>query len=151
MLIFVSRVSSSSSSLDLPLPTTLTTTPPPHAQVGHMSNGLSSDVCDAVLATSKLFSPSFDGVLRRCYPYANLTDLSFLENKEGYIAGVTNPMFSSKDVWWDLLCDMESGRCTHSSHSKAASGLNRRRGASGSSGVASVSGGGCLVASLVLF
>ena len=36
------------------------------------------------------------------YPYANLTDLSFLETP-GYIAGVTNPVFEGNVSWWDLL------------------------------------------------
>ena len=55
--------------------------------VGHMSTMLSSDVCNAVLATCKLVAP-LTGIITRCYPYANLTDLSFLDNKDGYIAGV---------------------------------------------------------------
>lgn len=29
----------------------------------------------------------------------------------GYIAGVTNPIFESKD-WWDLLCNIETGKMT---------------------------------------
>jgi hypothetical protein len=85
--------------------------------VGHMSSMLSSDVCNAVLATCTLFSPPFVSMLTKCYPYANLTDLSFLEAPNGYVAGVTNPMFKSKETWWDLMCDMETGKCIHSPHS----------------------------------
>ena len=70
---------------------------------GHMSKTLSGAVCNAVLAICKLFSPTLQNVIQRCYPYANLTDLSFLESKNGYIAGVTNPMFNSKDTWWYVV------------------------------------------------
>jgi hypothetical protein len=40
--------------------------------------------------------------------YANLTDLSFLST-DGFIAGVTNPMFKTKKEWWDICCDIASG------------------------------------------
>ena len=102
--------------------------------VGHMSSMLSSDVCNAVLATCTLFSPPFVSMLTKCYPYANLTDLSFLEAPNGYVAGVTNPMFKSKETWWDLMCDMETGKCIHSPHSPVhGSGGGSGGGGSGSS------------------
>jgi hypothetical protein len=66
------------------------------------------DVCGMVLAACSLLSPPFPLVPARTFPYANLTDLSFLE-VNGYIAGVTNPMFASKPDWWDILCDIETG------------------------------------------
>jgi hypothetical protein len=99
---------------------------------------LSSDVCNAVLASCKLVSPPLKGILRRCYPYANLTDLSFLENPSGYVAGVTNPMFADKTDWWDVLCDIETGRCSggavlpnfHKNHKNLITSPTRRRGGS---------------------
>ena len=54
-------------------------------------NHAAQDVCRFVLAAASMVSPPVEGILRRVYPYANLTDLSFLETP-GYIAGVTNPV-----------------------------------------------------------
>lgn len=67
------------------------------------------DICDMVLTAAALISP-LPNILQRIFPYANLTDLSFLE-VEGYIAGVTNPMFLERDSWWDLACvlDLSNG------------------------------------------
>eukprot|EP01035_Chromulina_nebulosa_P019485 gene19485-25371_t len=52
-----------------------------------------------------LVSPPIN-TIKRVYPYANFSDLSFLE-VPGYIAGATNPMFQQKDTWWDLLCILD--------------------------------------------
>ena len=41
--------------------------------------------------------------------YANLNDLDWLEVK-GYIAGVTNPVFEGNSNWWDLLCNLDTGK-----------------------------------------
>ena len=65
-------------------------------------NHAAQDVCRFVLAAASMVSPPVEGILRRVYPYANLTDLSFLETP-GYIAGVTNPVFEGNVSWWDLL------------------------------------------------
>lgn len=64
-----------------------------------------ADVCACVLATAHMVCPPLSGTAlsRRLYPYANLTDLSFLDTK-GYIAGVTNPLFETKTGWFDVLC-----------------------------------------------
>ena len=48
-------------------------------------------------------------VLERCYPYTTLNNLDFLETP-GFIAGTTNPIFESHPEWWDVLCDIDSGR-----------------------------------------
>ena len=48
-------------------------------------------------------------ILQRCFPYTTLNNLDFLE-VEGYIAGSTNPIFESHPEWWDVLCDIDSGR-----------------------------------------
>ena len=65
-------------------------------------NHAAQDVCRFVLAAASMVSPPVEGILRRVYPYANLTDLSFLETP-GYIAGLTNPVFEGNVSWWDLL------------------------------------------------
>jgi hypothetical protein len=30
----------------------------------------------------------------------------------GYIAGVVNPMFAERMEWWDVLCDVATGKVT---------------------------------------
>ena len=64
------------------------------------------DVVSMVLACVSLVSPPIPNILRRTFPYATLSDLDFLQ-VDGYIAGVTNPMFASHDSWWDLLCTLD--------------------------------------------
>lgn len=71
-------------------------------------NQPAGDVCNYVLAMSSLVCPPLFGLIHRQYPYANLTDLSFLSTP-GFIAGVTNPMFKSKREWWDVMCDISNG------------------------------------------
>ncbi|KDO28207.1 hypothetical protein SPRG_06256 [Saprolegnia parasitica CBS 223.65] len=66
------------------------------------------EVCNYVLSMSALLCPPLVGILYRQFPYANLTDLAFLQ-VPGFIAGVTNPMFKGKKEWWDVLCDLSSG------------------------------------------
>lgn len=31
---------------------------------------------------------------------------------DGYIAGVTNPVFESHVEWWDILCNINTGKIT---------------------------------------
>jgi hypothetical protein len=51
-----------------------------------------------VLGCAALLSPPLNGLLlQRVFPYASLTDLSFLE-VPGFIAGVTNPV---GNAWGD--------------------------------------------------
>ena len=66
-------------------------------------------VCLAVLSSPLLVSPPCDGVLERCFPYTTLNNLDFLET-EGFIAGSTNPIFESHPEWWDVLCDIDTGK-----------------------------------------
>ena len=65
-----------------------------------------AEVAQMVHAAVGLVSPAIPGVIRRAFAYANLTDLSFLAI-EGYIAGVTNPMFEQHRAWWDVLCVLD--------------------------------------------
>ncbi|GAA5910867.1 AFI1/MesA family protein [Sporobolomyces salmoneus] len=72
-------------------------------------------VADLVLAACALASGcgtvlrGFEG---RCFPYTNLSNLDNLENVPGYIAGVCNPAFADRPTWWDVLCNIETGKIT---------------------------------------
>ncbi|CAM9254849.1 unnamed protein product [Ectocarpus sp. 12 AP-2014] len=70
-------------------------------------NHAAGDVCKIVLAACALVSPPIQqGILHRAYPYASLSDLSFLKTPS-YVAGVTNPMFETHREWWDVLCQLD--------------------------------------------
>jgi hypothetical protein len=73
------------------------------APAGHVSA--------AVLAAGSLLAPVVHGLASRCFAYANLNHLSWLEH-DGYIAGVTNPVFASRESWWDVLCNLDTGVVT---------------------------------------
>ncbi|KAI8321316.1 spindle pole body interacting protein [Martensiomyces pterosporus] len=73
------------------------------------------EVANYVLAAVALGSGG-GGVLRgfanRAFPYTNLTNLDTLLAFPGYIAGVTNPAFEEHPEWWDLLCNINTGKIT---------------------------------------
>ncbi len=69
-------------------------------------NHVAGDVCKFVLAACTMIAPPCYGIINKAFPYANLSDLSFLE-VEGYIAGVTNPVFESHPEWWDVMCQLD--------------------------------------------
>lgn len=74
-----------------------------------LGHGLAAEqVSNCVLSACRLVSPPLSGILKRAFPYAHLTDIRFLE-VEGYIAGVTNPIFQQHSLWWDLICDVPTG------------------------------------------
>ncbi|KAJ2557583.1 hypothetical protein EV175_001251 [Coemansia sp. RSA 1933] len=52
------------------------------------------------------------GFANRAFPYTNLTNLDTLLSFPGYIAGVTNPAFEEHPEWWDLLCNINTGKIT---------------------------------------
>ncbi|SMR42221.1 unnamed protein product [Zymoseptoria tritici ST99CH_3D1] len=77
--------------------------------LGH--NLPSSEVAEAVLAACALASGGLlRGFTRHAFPYTDLTKIDDLLKVPGFIAGVTNPAFSLKTEWWDLLCDLSTGR-----------------------------------------
>ncbi|KAK3075976.1 hypothetical protein LTR53_000153 [Teratosphaeriaceae sp. CCFEE 6253] len=77
--------------------------------LGH--NLPSSEVADAVLAACALASGGLlRGFTRHAFPYTDLTKIDDLLKVPGFIAGVTNPAFALKTEWWDLLCDLPTGR-----------------------------------------
>ncbi|KAF2192223.1 spindle pole body interacting protein [Zopfia rhizophila CBS 207.26] len=77
--------------------------------LGH--NRPSSEVAEAVLGACALASGGLlRGIVRHAFPYTDLTKIDDLLKVPGFIAGVTNPAFSHKPEWWDLLCDLPTGR-----------------------------------------
>jgi hypothetical protein len=87
--------------------------------LGH--NRPSGEVAEAVLAACALASGGvLKGFTRHAFPYTDLTKIDELLKVPGFIAGVTNPAFSYHPEWWDLLCDLPSGRIKISSCIEAA-------------------------------
>ncbi|KAF2141634.1 uncharacterized protein K452DRAFT_250340 [Aplosporella prunicola CBS 121167] len=77
--------------------------------LGH--NRPAGEVAEAVLASCALASGGMlRGFTRHAFPYTDLTKIDDLIKVPGFIAGVTNPAFAHKPEWWDLLCDLPSGR-----------------------------------------
>lgn len=88
--------------------------------LGH--NRPSGEVAEAVLAACALVSGGvLRGFTRHAFPYTDLTKIDELLKVPGFIAGVTNPAFSYHPEWWDLLCDLPSGRIKISSCIEPAS------------------------------
>ncbi|KAI1754190.1 spindle pole body interacting protein [Xylaria castorea] len=82
--------------------------------LGH--NMPSGNVAEAVLAACALASGGLlRGFTRFAFPYTDLTKIDDLLKVPGFIAGVTNPTFEMHPEWWDLLCDLPSGRMKISS------------------------------------
>ncbi|KAJ3185771.1 hypothetical protein HDU85_001131 [Gaertneriomyces sp. JEL0708] len=83
----------------------------------------SGEVAQYVLAACAIAGA---GVLRgykeRCWPYVSLAGLDALLNVSGYIAGVTNPVFEEQTSWWDVLCNINTGKITISPKLIAAAG-----------------------------
>lgn len=87
--------------------------------LGH--NMPSGDVAEAVLAACALASGGvLRGFTRHAFPYTDLTKIDELLKVPGFIAGVTNPAFSYHPEWWDLLCDLPTGRMKISSSIESA-------------------------------
>lgn len=77
--------------------------------LGH--NRPSGEVAEAVLAACALVSGGIlRGFTRHAFPYTDLTKIDDLLKVPGFIAGVTNPAFANHPEWWDLLCDIPTGR-----------------------------------------
>lgn len=87
--------------------------------LGH--NRPSGEVAEAVLASCALASGGvLRGFTRYAFPYTDLTKVDELLQVPGFIAGVTNPAFANHHEWWDLLCDLPTGRMKISSKIEAA-------------------------------
>ena len=82
--------------------------------LGH--NRPSGEVAEAVLAACALVSGGvLRGFTRHAFPYTDLSKIDDLLKVPGFIAGVTNPAFANHPEWWDLLCDIPTGRMKISS------------------------------------
>lgn len=87
--------------------------------LGH--NRPSGEVAEAVLAACALASGGIlRGFTRHAFPYTDLTKVDDLLKVPGFIAGVTNPTFANHPEWWDLLCDLPTGRMKISSNIEPA-------------------------------
>lgn len=64
------------------------------------------ETCNFVNSCITLVNPI--NVSEKIFPYEHLLNLDFLQ-KEGYIAGVSNPIFNSRKQWWNLCCDINTG------------------------------------------
>jgi hypothetical protein len=72
-------------------------------------NFASRDVCRCVLSSLLMCSPPLKNLVHRTFPYANLV-LEDFRNMKGYIAGVTNPIFEQHGDWWDVCCNLSTGK-----------------------------------------
>jgi hypothetical protein len=87
--------------------------------LGH--NRPSGEVAEAVLAACALASGGvLRGFTRHAFPYTDLSKIDELLKVPGFVAGVTNPAFSYHPDWWDLLCDLPTGRMKISSNIEPA-------------------------------
>lgn len=87
--------------------------------LGH--NLPSGEVAETVLAACALASGGvLRGFTRHAFPYTDLTKIDDLLKVPGFIAGVTNPTFEHHPEWWDVLCDLPSGRVKISSRIEPA-------------------------------
>jgi len=77
------------------------------ARILFVSNESScEEICSCVVACIHLVSPL--NIVSKVYPFEHLLNTSFLES-EGYIAGVSNPIFRTRKNWWDVCCDVQDG------------------------------------------
>ena len=87
--------------------------------LGH--NRPSGEVAEAVLAACALASGGIlRGFSRHAFPYTDLSKVDDLLKVPGFVAGVTNPAFANHHEWWDLLCDLPTGRMKISSRIEQA-------------------------------
>ncbi|OMH80664.1 Protein mesA [Zancudomyces culisetae] len=87
--------------------------------LGH--NMPAGEVGEYVLAAVVMASGGGGRFLRgsfkhRTFPYTNLSNIDKLLKVPGYIAGVTNPTFEVKEKWWDILCNINTGKIKISSY-----------------------------------
>jgi hypothetical protein len=75
------------------------------------SNTSCEKLSNYIFSTVSLY-PVF-GILKRIHPYKNLYDLDFLKSNN-CIYAVTNPIFKNKTDYWDIMCEVDSGKVTQS-------------------------------------
>ncbi|KAI8885694.1 spindle pole body interacting protein [Backusella circina FSU 941] len=85
----------------------------------------SGEVANYVLAACALGSGCgtvLKGFTERAFPYTNLTSIDDLLKCPGFIAGVTNPTYEEHTSWWDVLCNISTGKITVSKDLEASAG-----------------------------
>ncbi|KAA8908636.1 docking domain of Afi1 for Arf3 in vesicle trafficking-domain-containing protein [Sphaerosporella brunnea] len=71
----------------------------------------SGEVANHVLAACALASGgTLRGFSRHAFPYTDLSKVEELLQVPGFIAGVKNPAFAHHPSWWDILCNIDTGR-----------------------------------------
>ncbi|KAF8531196.1 stabilization of polarity axis-domain-containing protein [Trichophaea hybrida] len=71
----------------------------------------SGEVANHVLAACALVSGgTLRGFTRHAFPYTDLSKVDELLMVPGFIAGVKNPAFAHHPSWWDILCNIDTGR-----------------------------------------
>ncbi|ORX54605.1 spindle pole body interacting protein [Hesseltinella vesiculosa] len=89
----------------------------------------SGEVANYVLAACALGSGCgtvLRGFTERAFPYTNLTTVDDLLKCPGFIAGVTNPTYEEHTAWWDILCNIDTGKITVSKDIQVNSTGNRK-------------------------
>lgn len=87
----------------------------------------SGEVANYVLAACALGSGSGGvllGITQRAFPYTNLVNVDNLLEVPGFVAGVTNPTFEDHPTWWDILCNIDTGKILISKDLQAPSSDN---------------------------
>jgi len=72
-------------------------------------------LCKYVFTCASLL-PVF-GITKRLNPYKNLYDLDFL-NSCNCVYAVTNPIFKMKNSYWDIMCEIDTGKITFNDNYK---------------------------------
>ena len=49
----------------------------------------------------------------RTFPYSSLTCMQAWTDLGACTVGITNPMFESRTEWWDVLCNLDTGKIKH--------------------------------------
>ncbi|OAJ42986.1 hypothetical protein BDEG_26371 [Batrachochytrium dendrobatidis JEL423] len=77
----------------------------------------SSEISSCVLACTAIASGGglVPDAISRSFPCVGLASVDMLLKVPGYIAGVTNPVFEEQAAWWDILCNLNTGKITISS------------------------------------
>jgi len=81
--------------------------------------GDSSTPCEVLskfVFTCACLLPVF-GISKRLNPYKNLYDLDFL-NSTNCVYAVTNPIFKMKNTYWDIMCEVDTGKITFNDNYK---------------------------------
>ena len=63
-----------------------------------------------LFAAASMVSPPLYGIHNKIKPYVPLTNMSSLEGDEGFLAGVTNPMFLENRRCYDVSIQIDEGK-----------------------------------------